>query len=125
VLTVKTTIGPSAIHGIGLFAAEPIARGAMVWRFSHGFDQVFLHSVVERYGGNIQLAVERYAYVQGDVFILCADDARFFNHSDEPNCSAGEESKALRDIQIGEELTEDYKLFAVEHWTAIQESRNA
>jgi SET domain-containing protein len=37
-LLVRTRLAPSAIHGLGVFAAEPIARGAEVWRFTPGFD---------------------------------------------------------------------------------------
>jgi len=37
-LLVKTTIGPSKIHGIGLFAAEFIKKSTPTWMFSPGFD---------------------------------------------------------------------------------------
>ncbi|MFZ3100192.1 MAG: SET domain-containing protein [Minisyncoccales bacterium] len=47
-----------------------------------------------------------------------ADDARFFNHSNTPNTFGTEDPGdemaicvALRDIQIGEELTADYRTF--------------
>jgi hypothetical protein len=51
-------------------------------------------------------------------YILCSDDARFFNHSDTPNTESrevhGEDeviTVAKRDIQPGEELTDDYRTF--------------
>ena len=37
-LLVKTRTGRSPIHGTGLFAAEPIAKGTAVWRFTPTFD---------------------------------------------------------------------------------------
>ena len=55
---------------------------------------------------------------QSHQYILCSDDARFFNHSDTPNTEsrevAGEDeviTVAKRDIQPGEELTDDYRTF--------------
>ena len=51
-------------------------------------------------------------------YILCSDDARFFNHSDTPNTESrevdGEDeviTVAKRDMQPGEELTDDYRTF--------------
>jgi SET domain-containing protein len=37
-LLVKTTIGPSQIEGIGIFAAEPISKGVPVWEFNPHID---------------------------------------------------------------------------------------
>ena len=47
------------------------------------------------------------------LYELCSDDARFFNHSDEPNTGSisNDTDVALRDIQQGEELTCDYRTF--------------
>ena len=45
--------------------------------------------------------------------MLCGDDARFFNHSDDCNCDdrLPDITIALRNISIGEELTVNYKVF--------------
>ncbi len=40
-LLVKTYIGMSEIHGLGVFAAEAIADGAVVWRHNPMFDLMF------------------------------------------------------------------------------------
>ncbi|MBI5266465.1 MAG: SET domain-containing protein-lysine N-methyltransferase, partial [candidate division Zixibacteria bacterium] len=62
----------------------------------------------------------KYSYLsrKGPYYVLCFDDARFFNHSFNPNVaekanSNGEESLdvAARDIHPGEELTCNYDLF--------------
>ncbi len=52
--------------------------------------------------------------------MLCGDDARFFNHSDTPNCfdfpdERGGTTVAARDIDPGEELTSDYASFDANH----------
>lgn len=51
-------------------------------------------------------------------YILCIDDARFFNHSSNPNTADFKvldeqepHTVAIRDIQPGEEITIDYRLF--------------
>ena len=50
------------------------------------------------------------------MYVLCFDDARYFNHSDNPNCKTIESLDdkegveiAGKDIQKGEELTVNYK----------------
>lgn len=37
-LLVPTFLSQSPIHGLGLFAAEPVSQGAVVWKFAPGFD---------------------------------------------------------------------------------------
>jgi SET domain-containing protein len=56
--------------------------------------------------------------------VLCADNARFMNHADEPNTTRvhidgaiEDDDIATRDIRVGEEMTCDYRLFdADEFW---------
>jgi SET domain-containing protein len=45
------------------------------------------------------------------VVVLCGDNARYMNHSDQSNTGNGdhETTVALRGIQVGEELTDNYK----------------
>jgi uncharacterized protein len=115
VLTVKTHIGPSPLHGIGLFADEFIPKGAPVWRFVEGFDVRVAPEVVEQLSDPAKEQLHKYSYrdEESGFFDLCADDARFFNHSDAPNTMSllGEVDVASRDILAGEELTCDYRVF--------------
>lgn len=119
-LMVKTNILPSPIAGIGLFAAEFIPKGTRVWEFRVGFDI----RVTKNYPDQLQepaksfFAKYAFQYPQTLDFILCADDARFFNHADTPNvqCLIDADGAyiadvAARDIQSGEELTIDYREF--------------
>lgn len=49
------------------------------------------------------------------MLVLCGDNARFMNHSFEPNCDDRTGvTFALRDILAGEELTCDYRVFDLE-----------
>jgi SET domain-containing protein len=53
-----------------------------------------------------------YAYfdVPTKTFVLSGDDDRFTNHSDNPNTKCqGDCTFAVRDIQEGEEITNDYR----------------
>jgi uncharacterized protein len=114
-LLVPTFLAPSPIHGIGLFATEPIAEGCPVWRLDEPFDRAVDEVALVRLDVVAQLQVQRYAYVDPlrRARVLCGDDARFFNHADDPNCrddpaSDGTVTVAVRDIASGEELTWDY-----------------
>jgi hypothetical protein len=111
-LRVKTRIGPSAIHGIGLFADQDIARGTLIWEYMPTFDVTFDREAFERLPAESQRHVDKYAFLdrEQNVFVLCGDDARFMNHSAEPNTWEVSESCTLaaRDIRAGEEITCDY-----------------
>jgi len=116
VLRVATFLAPSVIHGIGLFAAVPIAAGTLVWELDAPFDRALDEVALAALEPVAQLQLERYAYIDPErrVRVLCADDARFFNHADDANCrdaagGDGTRTVAVRDIVAGEELTWDYR----------------
>jgi SET domain-containing protein len=112
-LRVPTRLGPSAIHGLGLFAVEPIKAGALVWDFDAPIDQSIPVAGLDKLAPWVRKYIAVYGYREGDHVILCGDDARYFNHSKTPNCRSGKgtETLALRDIKVGEELTDDYEQF--------------
>ena len=119
-LLVKTRIEPSLIHGIGLFADEAIAKGTIIWRCAPGLDLVFDESIRAALPVVARQDFMKYAYLDRDTgkYVLCFDDARFLNHSDEPNIVDGHDNKdgwgidiAAREIAAGEELTCNYKDF--------------
>ena len=123
-LLVRTRLQPSPIDGIGLFADEFIPRGTVIWRFDPTIDQRFDGSALKSLSDGAREQIEKYSYREkhSGLYVLCGDDARFFNHSAEPNCYDIYESEghpddahdvtiALRDIHPGEELTCDYSLF--------------
>ena len=111
-LTVKTGIGLSAIHGIGLFAATHILKGTMVWRYNSYIDLVISKEALTTLSEFSLSQIKKYAYLDrhSKKYVLCGDDARFFNHATFPNCddSMQDITFAARDIAYGEELTIDY-----------------
>jgi SET domain-containing protein len=120
----------SAIHGKGVFAAQPIRKGARI---------------IEYKGRRVDWdwASRAYAPVDGQpthTFLFELDDgrvidanqrgnaARWINHSCSPNCQAIEEDgrvyiEAIRAIRPGEELGYDYRIQLEERITAAEKKR--
>jgi SET domain-containing protein len=114
-LVVPTFIAQSPIQGTGLYAAEAIPKGALIWQFQAGFDAVLDASFIASLPPVARAFVERYSIVSplfpGSI-ILHGDNTRFINHATDPNTdndSDPERTFALRDIAKGEEITADYK----------------
>ena len=118
-LLVPTRLAPSRIHGLGVFALAPIAKGTAVWRFATGLDMEFSPDIVDGLPEHVRSFFSHYGYLDRNVkrIILCFDDARFVNHSDTPNIATDYAQDrygldvALRDIAAGEEITMDYAGF--------------
>lgn len=115
-LLVSTTAKPSPIHGLGCFTNERIRRGQVVWEFDPRIDLRIRMADLPSLPKAVQDLLHLCGYVEiwgGErVVILCADHARHVNHSDCPNVAdtgpAADTSIAVRDIEVGEELTCDY-----------------
>lgn len=115
-LRIPTRVGPSAIHGLGLFAVDAVPAGTVVWRLDLELDLVLDEIAVAALPPEARAQVDRYAYPDPVrvARVLCADDARFFNHADGANCGDSptegpDVTVALRDVAAGEELTWDYR----------------
>lgn len=117
-LLVRTFVAASPIHGIGLYAAEPIRRGTLVWRFEPGLDQIIPPDVVQRSPDCAREYLLRYGYFSPQVpggLVLPFDNTKFMNHSGDPNTdNTTELTYARRDIAAGEELTCDYREFCTD-----------
>ncbi len=116
-LMVKTKLGISNLHGIGLFSDEFIPKGTMTWRFAPGFDIIIEPDELLRLSEIARKQFWNYCYVDkyNGHYVLCFDDARFINHSENPNViqsKYGDEVEgveiAARDIHPGEEMTVNY-----------------
>jgi uncharacterized protein len=115
VLLVKTQIGLSDVHGIGLFAAQFIAKGTVTWRYHPDFDTSYEESDMLKMSDAAREQFLKYAYYDKDLgmYILCSDDQRFINHdAASPNViSTPHQDVAARDILPGEELLCDYNCY--------------
>ncbi|MDO8341401.1 MAG: SET domain-containing protein [Candidatus Woesebacteria bacterium] len=119
-LLIKTYLAPSRIHGIGLFANEDIKKGTITWRFDPAIDILITEEQISRLPINVSEFIKEYGSLSksSHKYVLSADNTRFTNHSSKPNLESkfsDEESEAIaianRDINKGEELTIDYRVF--------------
>jgi uncharacterized protein len=113
-LRVPTVVAPSSIQGVGLFAAEPITAGTVIWEFTEGVDWRIPVAEFERFPDPYRSWLLRYVYREPTgCYVLCGDNGKFMNHSFDPNCDDvdGPYTVAKRDIAEGEELTCDYRVF--------------
>ncbi|MBI5410519.1 MAG: SET domain-containing protein [Nitrospirae bacterium] len=110
-LLVNAWVGQSKIHGLGLIAHEFIPSGTIVWRLAPGFDAVLSEAQLKGLSLTAQNHVQHYGYfdTRHQKYVLCAAADRFTNHSENANTRFfGDHSIAIRDIQEGEEITNDY-----------------
>lgn len=109
-LLVKTTVGQSAIHGLGLFAAEFIPAGTVVFTEESIFTRRILECEYENMPQLQKDFLDFYGYRVGGVIKVSLDNDRFANHSNDPNCLELDRwtTVAARDIEVGEEITANY-----------------
>ncbi len=119
-IVVKIKVGESPIDGTGLFAGEFIPKGAIVWEFTPGVDEAFTKIEVENLPEpkRTEILGLHFAYIskQTGLYINCGDAAKYVNHSYNPNIASRSGDKeeicyAVRDIQKGEEITQNYNDF--------------
>ena len=108
-LKVKTYVGPSTIEGVGLFAAEFITAGTLIFQE----DEYTQFITREDYNNMSEIQrefIDRYSYFNGGVYKVSMDNDRFTNHSSTPNTiDLGDVTIARLNIREGEEITADYK----------------
>ncbi|RYE25716.1 MAG: SET domain-containing protein-lysine N-methyltransferase [Sphingobacteriales bacterium] len=100
----------SAEKGYGVIATQFIPKGTITW-IADELDQVFSVERLKKMPFELRTIIDKYSYRDSNgEFILCWDHARFINHSFSANCitTAYNFDMAVRDIQPGEELTNDY-----------------
>jgi len=134
-LIVETTIGNSNIHGTGIFAEEDIKEGQIIWALHKSFDPTFSKEEYELLPAASKQYCKFYMYWSDalKVYVMCLDNARHFNHSNDANTTSRwlspEEARkqakltdeqwdqilfeegftvATRDIKKGEEITSNY-----------------
>jgi SET domain-containing protein len=105
--------------GLGLISKEKIKKGEVVWKITP--KNVILYNEEEciKYLNSIQTDLEKKFFLDYTLGIkdkLCfiLDDGKYMNHSLSPNCFTDMDTivtYALRDIEVGEELFEDYRMF--------------
>ena len=115
-LMVETELKPSPIHGIGVFLLEPVSKGDLIWRFDSRIDRVYTEEEIASLPEHMRRFLRTYStwHEPTGLWVLCGDNGRHFNHSDEPTTvsdaiSFGQD-RAIRDLPVGAELTSDYTM---------------
>jgi hypothetical protein len=119
----------SRIHGKGVFATRRIPKGTRLIEYKG--ERISWEEADRRYDDSIQPHHTFLFAVDDDVVIdagVRGNDARWINHSCDPNCEAVDEDgrifiETIRDIAPGEELTYDYSYILDEPHTAAVKAR--
>src|ERR1700679_4008201 len=107
----------SPIHGAGVFALRRIRKGTTIIEYLG--DRVTHEEVGERYADKLETDSHTFLFTVNYKIVIDAgsngNDARFINHSCDPNCESTIKNKrvfieAVRTIQPGEELNYDYAI---------------
>lgn len=96
--------------GFGVVASRRIPKGTITWSIDR-LDRELDAATVESLEPTYREFLDTYTYRnrRGN-YVLCWDHGRFVNHSFRSNCvtTAYEFELAIRDIEPGEQLTDDY-----------------
>lgn len=115
-LLVDTYVAGSSIEGVGVFAAEPIPKGTLIWRLDPDFDRLIPVERYEKAPPYQRILFDRYAYPSPNLpgfLVYEVDNGRFMNHSTSPNTDFSDAggARTTRDIAAGEEITCNYSDF--------------
>ncbi len=106
----------SKIQGKGLIAVKKIPKGTILWRLSNK-DRIYSLQKYRKFSAKYRKLLNKYCYADGPNLIYCTDDAKYLNHSCDPNGSGLETvvmDIAIKDILKGEEVAYDYALLMVD-----------
>lgn len=114
-ILVKAEVRPSPIHGLGLFALEPIAKNTVVSQWRSGVDFVLSDRDWHLLPTELREFLIEFAWRdwKGNYY-GSSGISRYTNHSSTPNLTYDALTRAScanRAIAAGEELTENYSEF--------------
>jgi SET domain-containing protein len=107
----------SPLHGLGVFAAQRIAKGTRIIEYLG--ERVSHAEADRRYAHKEEHDSHTFLFIVDARTVIDAgvdgNEARFVNHACQPNCESVIENRrvyieALRSIAPGEELTYDYQI---------------
>ena len=120
----KVAVRRSVIHGRGIFATHPIAKGERIIEYT---GERMSHAEADRRYARLHAnSPHTMLFAANDRVVIDATKrggpARWINHCCAPNCEANEEDgrvfiDAIRAIKPGEELSYDYSLVLEERHT--------
>ena len=113
--------------GLGLFTKQFIPKGGLIWKYERGVNVLSYGSSDEVKDRLNQMSSDEQYFFMSHIYIFdgCVneilDDAKMWNHSENPNTGYGvsgdwNSSYAIRDIEPGEELLDDYGIYEYPSW---------
>jgi uncharacterized protein len=110
--TVRIEVRQSAVHGRGVYATQFIPKGTRIIEYTGERTSWEAAPNDENDPHTFNFGLDNGQVINPEIG---GNDARWINHSCDPNCEAAEEDDrifidAMRDIQAGEELFYDYAL---------------
>lgn len=114
---VRTTLKPSKIHGVGVFAIRDLVKGQKLYVDVRPF---MFHMKYGKLKGKVfpevhdELLAQWPRIMNGEPFVYPTTRVQaYMNHSDDPNYDAVKD-EMLKDVKKGEEITEDYRKIEVD-----------
>lgn len=114
-LTVKTYLAPSAVHGTGLYSREYIPARTVIWKFNRHIDKTYSHKAFLAICKNAEELTLQHllssSYRRSGKYFYLTDNARFINHSEDQNNIGFLDDFteiSLVDILPNQELLENY-----------------
>ena len=82
-LIIRTTVRPSSIHGLGLFADQKILQGAIIWVMHKNLDQIISEEQWHVLPMPAKECLHTFMYWSRlkNNYVICLDNARYMNHS--------------------------------------------
>lgn len=111
---IKTKIKKSSIHDMGLFADENISAGQEIYIIEESLDLLVPTNKFDILPKESREFISHYGYLDKNknMYHLSYDNIRFCNHSKDANLTLKDKTLiSKRDIENGEELTQDYREF--------------
>lgn len=127
----KVAFGKSHVHGMGVFALEPIRRGTKVWTVDPTMKFTEAEQLAALPADELRFALHGgYLHFPSQRFVYYNDGMEYVNHAGGQAANIGirewtplkeDNCTALRDIDVGEELLEDYTFWSIldlcrDHW---------
>lgn len=108
--TYKIDVYLAPSFGLGVFSNQFVPKGTVIWAWNDEAVKVLTEEEAKEYWTHVYQCSETKRY------IMCTDMSRFENHSENPNTESqylGDDvvTVTTRDIQKGEEITGNYKLY--------------
>lgn len=98
------------IIGYGVVAKKHIPKGTITW-VQDPLDSIYQPKDLRKFSKAVREIIDTYSFRNNKgEYILCWDIAKYVNHSFNSNCltTAYDFEIAIRDIEPGEQLTDDY-----------------